>query len=48
MGLGGWERLAGVQRTLITNTGRTSGKCRETMVDIMEHDPSCNSNGEMK
>jgi deazaflavin-dependent oxidoreductase (nitroreductase family) len=38
MGFGGWERLIGAQWMLITTTGRKTGKRRQTMVDVMDHD----------
>ena len=38
LGLGGWERLIGAQWMLITTTGRKTGKRRETLVDVMDHD----------
>ena len=38
MGFGGWERLIGAQWMLITTIGRKTGKRRETMVDVMDHD----------
>lgn len=38
IGLGGWERVVGAQWMLITTTGRKSGKRRNTMVDVMDHD----------
>jgi len=38
MGLGGWERVVGAQWMLITTTGRKTGKRRNVMVDVMDHD----------
>jgi len=38
MGFGGWERLVGAQWMLITTTGRKTGKRRDAMVDVMDHD----------
>lgn len=38
IGLGGWERLIGAHWMLLKTTGRKTGKPRETMVDIMDHD----------
>jgi len=38
MGFGGWERLIGAQWMLITTIGRKTGKRRNAMVDVMDHD----------
>ncbi|MDD2921299.1 MAG: nitroreductase family deazaflavin-dependent oxidoreductase [Anaerolineales bacterium] len=38
IGFGGWERLFGAEWMLLTTIGRKSGKPRQTMVDILEHD----------
>lgn len=38
MGFGGWERLVGAQWMLITTIGRKTGKHRNAMVDVMDHD----------
>lgn len=38
IGFGGWERLIGAQWMLITTIGRKTGKRREAMVDVMDHD----------
>ena len=40
MGLGGWEKLIGAEWMLIATTGRKTGKRREAMVDVMDHDKS--------
>ena len=38
LGLGGWERLIGVQWMFLTTIGRKTGKRRETLVDVMDYD----------
>lgn len=40
LGFGGWERLIGAQWMLIATTGRKTGKRRETLVDVMDYNPT--------
>lgn len=40
LGFGGWERLIGAQWMLIATTGRKTGKRRETLVDMMDYNPT--------
>ncbi|MEW6401422.1 MAG: nitroreductase family deazaflavin-dependent oxidoreductase [Chloroflexota bacterium] len=40
IGFGGWEKLIGAQWMLITHTGRKSGRQYDSMVDVMDYDPS--------
>ena len=38
LGLGGWERLLGLQWMLITTTGRRTGRVHRVMVDVLGYD----------
>ncbi len=39
IGLGGWERLAGLEWMALTTTGRKTGKKRYHMVDVLKYNP---------
>lgn len=43
LGFGGWERLIGAQWMLIATTGRKTGKRRETLVDVMDYNPTADT-----